>query len=161
MYLKTAFCCMACDGDIAQQELDTIASLSPLTDSTRLQALLNTFVEQIKTTGVNFLRQYLGELKDANLNVEEEKLLVSIAVRTIEADSAIEYNEIAFFKKIRSRIKASDEVLLSVIPENPAVSDQISPEDYLSPDIEEKDDLSCWNNLDISNVTAFIRQEEP
>ena len=69
MYLKTAFCCMACDGDIAQQELDTIASLSPLTDSTRLQALLNTFVEQITTTGVNFLRQYLGELKDANLNV--------------------------------------------------------------------------------------------
>ena len=48
-------------------------------------------------------------------------------------------------KKIRKRLKASDEKLLTAIPENDEVIDQVSPEDYLQPDIIEDDDMSLWS----------------
>ena len=76
---------------------------------------------------------------------EEECELLSIANQTIEVAKSIEYNDVAFFKKIRKKLKASDEMLLMAIPENPAVIDQIYPEDYLLPDITDEDDLSLWN----------------
>lgn len=80
--------------------------------------------------------------------------MTSIAVQTIEVDKSIEYNEIAFFKKIRKRLNAADEKLLTAIPENPAVIDQISPEDYLLPDITDEDDMSLWTDT-FSSITVY------
>ena len=114
---------------------------------------LNKLVEKLKAEGTLFLQHYLTEVKKASLTEEEECELASIAIQTIEVDKSIEYNEVAFFKKIRKRLKSTDERLLTTIPENPDVIDQISPEDYLLPDITDEDDLSLWegafNDIDI------------
>ena len=69
LYLKTIFCCIACDGDVATEEVD---------------------------------------------------------IKAIEADNRIEYAEVKFFKKIRSRLTISDEAILAEHP---------NKEDFLLPDI--------------------------
>ena len=145
LYLKTAFCCMACDGDIAPEEIEKIKEL-PHFKGMDLQHLLSEYLSQLKAEGNMFLKKFLDEVKAASLSEQEECELTSIAVQTIEVDKNIEYNEIAFFKKIRMRLHASDETLLKAIPKNPAVIDQITPEDYLLPDITDEDDLSLWTD---------------
>ncbi len=143
---------MACDGEIAPEEVEKIKEL-PQFKEMDLQQLLSGYLTQLRSEGNRFQKRYLDEVKTAALTEEEECELVSIAIQTIEVDKSIEYNEVAFFKKIRKRLKASNEKLLMAIPENPAVIDQIYPEDYLLPDITDEDDLSLWdeafNGIDI------------
>ena len=151
LYLKTAFCCMACDGEIAPEEMEKIKDLSPF-KGLDTERLLLEYLSQLKAEGNVFLKNYLDEVKSANLKEEEECELTNIAVQTIEVDKTIEYKEVAFFKKIRKRLKVSDEKLLTVIPENPAVINQITPEDYLLPDISDEDDLSIWTNETFEDI---------
>ena len=60
------------------------------------------------------------------MNETEQLLIVSLAIKAIEADNRIEYAEVKFFKKIRSRLTISDEAILSEHP---------NKEDFLLPDI--------------------------
>ncbi len=153
LYLKTAFCCMACDGEIAQEEIETIENM-PYFKEMDLRQLLSSCVEQLKQEGSIFLKKYLDEVRKASLSELEECELTKIAIQTIEVDEAVEYNEIAFFKKIRKCLKASDDTLLAAIPNNDILDGQICREDYLQPDIVEDDDMSLWadtfTNLNIS-----------
>lgn len=168
LYLKTAFCCMACDGEIAPEEMEKIKNL-PHFKEMDLQKMLSEYLLQLQKEGNRFLKKYLDEVKSSALTEEEECELASIAIQTIEVDKSIEYNEVAFFKKIRKRLNASDEKLLTAIPENPAVADQIYPEDYLLPDITDEDDLSLWtdtfSNINVgylhekSKIRAFLTRE--
>ena len=157
LYLKTAFCCMACDGDIAQEELSVIKSL-PCFDGMDLQPKLLEFIDKLKSEGNVFLKKYLDEVANASLTIDEEREMVGIAVQTIEADQEIEYNEIAFFKKIRKRLKSSDEELLSVISEKSVEVEQITPEDYLLEDISDENDLSLWTdtftNINVRDIVS-------
>lgn len=159
LYLKTAFCCMACDGDIAPEEVEKIKEL-PQFKEMDIQQLLSNYLSQLKVEGNVFLKKYLDEVKMASLTEDEECELANIAIQTIEVDKSVEYNEVAFFKKIRKRLNASDEKLLTAIPENPDVIDQISPEDYLLPDITNEDDLSLWSDtlFNINDVLIEPKQ---
>jgi len=159
LYLKTAFCCMACDGDIAPEEVEKIKEL-PQFKEMDVQQLLSNYLSQLKVEGNVFLKKYLDEVKMASLTEDEECELANIAIQTIEVDKSVEYNEVAFFKKIRKRLNASDEKLLTAIPENPDVIDQISPEDYLLPDITNEDDLSLWSDtlFNINDVLIEPKQ---
>lgn len=154
LYLKTAFCCMACDGDIAPEEVEKIKEL-PQFKEMDVQQLLSNYLSQLKAEGNVFLKKYLDEVKMASLTEDEECELANIAIQTIEVDKSVEYKEVAFFKKIRKRLNASDEKLLTAIPENPDVIDQISPEDYLLPDITNEDDLSLWSDT-LSNINDVL-----
>ncbi|MBR1765654.1 MAG: TerB family tellurite resistance protein [Bacteroidales bacterium] len=136
---------MACDGDIASEEVEKIKKMPHFSDMD-IHQKLEDYIARLKGEGSLFLKKYLDEVKGASLTEEEECRLVDIAIKIIEVDQKVEYNEVAFFKKIRKRLKATDEVLLKAIPENPIVVDQISPEDYLLPDISDEDDLTLWNN---------------
>ncbi len=133
---------MACDGDIAPEEMDVIKNLSEFQDID-LRPKLDNFLEELKKDGAKYLKKYLDEVRDASLSEDEECELARIAIKTIEADNAVEYNEVAFFKKIRKRLKASDEKLLAVIPEDSIMPDR---EDYLMPDLSDDNDFSLWND---------------
>ncbi len=151
LYLKTAFCCMACDGEIAPEEVATIRQM-PIFAGLDIRQMLDSFVAKLKLEGHRFLQRFLDEIKSAALNEDEECQLASVAIQTIESDQAVEYNEVAFFKKIRRRLKSSDEKLLEVIPEDSIMPDR---EDYLLPDISDENDLSLWTdtfvNIEIKN----------
>lgn len=133
LYLKTAFCCMACDGDIASEELELIkkhASNSELFQKLDIESKLNEYVAGINKQGVLFLNSYLREVVSSFLTEAQELNIVKIAIQMIEADNKIEYSEISFFKKIRLNLSISDKVILAEMPDK---------EDYLLPDIIQKE----------------------
>lgn len=141
LYLKTAFCCMACDGAIAPDEVSKISQML-IFSNLDLKQKLDEFVDKLKVEGTRFLQDYLTEVKEASLTEDEECKLASVAIQTIEADQSVEYNEVAFFKKIRRQLKASDEKLIAIIPEDTIMPDK---EDYLLPDLSEENDYSLWD----------------
>ena len=138
LYLRTAFACMACDGDIAVEEIALVKKMTEQSDlfsSIDVENKLNEYVSQINKQGRSFLSTYLSDLTNAGLTEKEEFEIVRIAIKTIEADNRIEYSEISFFKKIRQRLNLSDETILSEFPDK---------EDYLLPDIKMPEDMN-WN----------------
>lgn len=133
LYLKTAFCCMACDGDIASKELELIkeyASNSDLFLNLDIESKLNEYVTEINQQGISFLNSYLKEIVLSSLTEVQELNIVKIAIQMIEADNKIEYSEISFFKNIRLKLSISDEIILAEMPDK---------EDYLLPDIIQKE----------------------
>ena len=148
LYLRTAFACMACDGDIAVEEIALVkkmAEQSDLFSSIDVENKLNEYVNQINKQGRSFLSTYLSDLTNAGLTEKEEFEIVRIAIKTIEADNRIEYSEISFFKKIRQRLNLSDETILAEFPEK---------EDYLLPDIKMPDEMN-WN-VHFENITLNV-----
>lgn len=146
LLLKTLFCCSACDGEIAPEEVELIKNViagNEIFAGLDIEALLNNYVEQINREGQNFLKRYLCEVADGTLSDNDQITLVDLAVKMIEADNQILYSEVKFFKKIRRRLSVSDESILAALPQT---------EDYLLPDImvDEKDDE--WSNITFDNI---------
>lgn len=132
LLLKTAFACMSCDGDIAQEEVDLIKQMAQeklLFGDIDIDKELDCLVNEINLKGKGFLKQYLTSLAEASLTEEQELKVADVAVQTIRADNVIQYSEIKFFKVLRSNLKVvSDEALLEKI-------DGID-ENYLAQDIK-------------------------
>lgn len=161
LLLKTAFACASCDGDIAEEEINLIKQMSTerhLFGDIDVDKILNDLVQEINQKGKNSLKQYLLSIAELSLSEEEELKVADIAVQTIRADNKIEYNEIKFFKLIRSNLKlVSDETLLEKI-------DGID-ENYLAQDIK-ADYLSLFddyfNTIELPqfNILEIISTEE-
>ena len=129
LYLKTVFCCIACDGDIATEEVDMVKDLCAkdnIFHGIDSEKYLNSWITEINEQGGMFLQTYLKELSSMTLTETEQLLLVSLAIKAIEADNRIEYAEVKFFKKIRSRLTVSDGKILAEHPDK---------EEFLLPDI--------------------------
>lgn len=145
LYLKTIFCCMACDGDIATEEVklvNEITSKQVLFKDIDVEAKINEYVASINAQGVLFLKQYLKELEVQELSTEVQMKIIDFAIQTIFADSKIEYPEVKFFKKIRSRLSLNDEQILTQHPDI---------EDFLLPDINVIEDPE-WSNVVFENI---------
>lgn len=102
LYLKTVFCCIACDGDIATEEVNLVRDLcakDKIFNCIDSEKYLNSWITEINEQGGMFLQSYLKELNSVDLNETEQLLLVSLAIKAIEADNRIEYTEVKFFKR--------------------------------------------------------------
>ena len=129
LYLKTIFCCIACDGNIATEEVDMVRDLCAkdrIFQNLDSEEYLNSWITEINEQGGAFLQTYLKEINSVELNKQEQLLLASLAIKAIEVDNSIEYAEVKFFKKIRSKLTISDEAILAEHPDK---------EDFLLPDI--------------------------
>lgn len=120
LLLKTAFCCMASDGNIDSREIQLIKKMCE--SSTHFSSLnfneeINFLVGKINTRGKEFISYYLDLLDSATLSESEELILINFAIETIKADDQIEYSEIKFFKNIRHRLKISNESILKIYPD--------------------------------------------
>ena len=139
LYLKTIFCCIACDGNIATEEVDMVRDLCAkdrIFHNLDSEEYLNAWITEINEQGGVFLQTYLKEINSVELNEQEQLLLVSLAIKAIEADNSIEYAEVKFFKKIRSKLTISDEAILAEQPDK---------EDFLLPDINITE-IPQWND---------------
>lgn len=147
LLLRTAFACMACDGDIADEEISLIKQLHEeyhLFGDIDINTELRILFEEISRDGEIFVHSYLDLLNESNFTEEEEIELLRVAVTTIQSDSVIDYNEIKFFKMIRSYLSVSDESIILHIPD--------IDENYLAHDnIDRKLILdSYFDNVDLS-----------
>lgn len=144
LYLKTIFCCIACDGDIATEEVGMVRELcakDKLFHDIDSEKCINSWIAEINEQGALFLQSYLKELKSVVLNETDQLLLVSLAIK---ADNRIEYAEVKFFKKIRSRLTVSDEAILAEHPDK---------EDFLLPDISIAEAPQWDDNIHFSQIT--------
>ena len=138
-YLKTVFSCIACDGEIAPEEVDMVRKLSQENEDLKgidAESLLNKWINEINAQGGAFLRQYLSEVSEQELNKDQQLEVIDLAIKAIESDNRIEYSEVKFFKKIRFRLPISDEAILAVHPDK---------EDFLLPDINVIED-PIWDD---------------
>ena len=135
LLLKTAFCCMASDGNIDKREIALIKSMcekSPIFVEFNFKKEINELVKKLNTRGKEFISYYFDLLKNTTLSESEELTLIDFAINTIKADDLIEYAEIKFFKVIRHNLKISDEKILTVYPEIESwLEDDIVTESYL------------------------------
>ena len=139
LYLKTIFCCIACDGDIATEEVNLVRNLcikDNIFHNVDLEKLINSWISEINEQGGTFLQSYLNELSSMALTETEQLQLVSLAIKAIEIDNHVEYAEVKFFKKIRSILTISDEAILAEHPNN---------EDFLLPNINVTE-IPQWDN---------------
>lgn len=132
LLLWTAFACMACDGDIATEEVQLIkdyAQNSMVFGDIDVDKELEKLVSEINQKGKRFLKEYLSSLSEETLTEEQELQLLSVAVQMILADKVIEYSEIKFFKVIRSNLKVvNNETILQKV--------EGITEDFLAEDIK-------------------------
>lgn len=153
LYLKTVFCCIACDGDIATEEVNLVRDLCAkdnIFNCIDSEKHLNSWIAEINEQGGMFLLSYLKELNSVELSETEQLLLVSLAIKAIKADNRIEYAEVKFFKKIRSRLTISDESILAEYPDI---------EDFLLPDINVTE-IPVWNeNIIFSQITIPVSKD--
>lgn len=146
LYLKTIFCCMSCDGNIALQEINMVKKMALETsmfEGINMEELLNSYVSEINKNGALFLKEYLNELSNVELSIEEQLNIIGLAIGTIEADDRIEYSELKYFKKIRSRLSVSDEQILARYS---------GKEDYLLPDINVIEDF-VWDDVRFNSIS--------
>jgi len=151
LLLKTAFCCMASDGNIDKKEVEIIKKLcekSPIFKDFDLKKEINALVSRLNANGKDFIYYYFSLLKVADLSDDEELALIEFAVETIKADELIEYSEIKFFKAIRHYLKLSNEKIL-------AKHDDI--EYWLEDDISTESNIDKVINqyLEVANLPQF------
>jgi len=127
--LKTAFSCMACDGDIDKRELVLIKKIhqdTKIFGEIDINQELENLLLEINRDGHKFLKSYFNELTSAELSEQDELKLIEVAINTINSDDKVEYSEIKFFKVIRSKLKIDNKPILAKHPDF---------EDYLEQDI--------------------------
>jgi uncharacterized tellurite resistance protein B-like protein len=120
LLLKTAFCCMASDGDIDPREVNMIKILceqSPILKNLSIEEEINQLISTLNETGKSFIQQYFNQLKESKLTEEEDLTLIDFAIKTIMADERIEYAEIKFFKIIRNYLNIPNEKILEHYPD--------------------------------------------
>lgn len=151
LYLKTIFSCIACDGEIAPEEIQMVREISQVEDlfqDLEVEEVINGWIADINEIGAAFLQRFLKEIDTVAMSDDEQLTLVSLAFKAIEADNVIEYAEIKFFKKIRKHLSISDDYILATHPEK---------EIFLLQDINEPEDLAWDTNthFDLINIEAL------
>lgn len=150
LYLKTLFCCSACDGEIAPEEVSLVKQISEndrAFDGMDVEGVLNQYVEQINNKGRAFLQEYLRAVGDTNLSDSETLKLIELTVKMIEADQQVLYSEVKFFKKIRSNLRISDSEILKALPE---------AEDYLLPDVMVDSKEDDWSEISFAPISFSL-----
>ena len=141
---------MACDGEIAKEEIEMVKNVSSKNDifsSLNVESLINQWIVALNENGADFLRSFLNELSLEDLTSKEQMLIIDFALKTIEADNCIEYSEVKFFKKIRDRLSINDEDILQCYPDK---------EDFLLADIKISDDLNWDNNIQFTQISLNL-----
>ena len=118
LLLKTAFACMACDGDIAPEEIELIKNLDEgghFFVGINVDKELNSMVEDLNESGKSFLKKYLNTINEAKLNEDDAVKVLDIAAKMIKADNIIQYSEIKFFKVIKANLNVSDDTILEKV----------------------------------------------
>jgi len=136
LLVKTVFSCMACDGDIDKREVRLIKRLhkeNKTFGEVDINSELDSLLLGINKNGNQFLKDFFSELSKAELTSDDELRLIEVAINTIKADEKIEYNEIKFFKVIRSKLKIDNDSILELNPDFEEYLEQdIISDSYLS-----------------------------
>lgn len=119
LLLKSAVSVIACDGSIEESEISEIRNMAEneiyfmgFDFEEPLEETLKTIMEK----GSTAINDYLQEVAVANLNDNQELLLIEVLIRAIESDEKVEPSEIKFLQMVKSKLKTSEETIISKFP---------------------------------------------
>ena len=116
---KSAVMAMACDGDIAEEEINEIKNIVAneiYFMGYDFEEPLKSNIENIKVNGKNAINQYLQEIVTNDLNEHQEILLVEVLLRMIQADTKVEESELKFLQMAKSKLKTDEQTLIVKFP---------------------------------------------
>jgi len=116
---KSAVIAMACDGDIAEEEINeikTIVANEIYFMGYEFEEPLRKNIEAIKSNGKNTVNQFLHEITNNDLNEHQELLLIEVLLKIIQADTKFEENELRFLHMAKSKLKTDEQTLIVKFP---------------------------------------------
>lgn len=116
---KSAVMAMACDGEIADEEVTEIKNIVAneiYFMGYEYEEPLKSNIEYIKTNGKNAINQYLQEIVTNDLNENQEILLIEVLLRIIQADDKVEESELKFLQMVKSKLKTDEQTLIVKFP---------------------------------------------
>lgn len=167
LLLKTAFCCMASDGSIDDEEVALLRKWhdeNKLFGEIDLNKTLEKLLLEINSGSQNFLINYFNELDIIDLSESDELRLIETAIDTIRADEKIEYSEIKFFKIIRSKLKIGDCSILAIHPDyEEFLAQDIKNDAYyrrLQNEYLESNILPIFKNIDFTSTDIYTENKD-
>ena len=113
--LKTAICSIACDGDIADEEIMQLKNYeekSPYFNTNDLSEYLDLELKKCTSDVDAYIEELLNSIEISHLSITEKLQLLELSIKIIEADEKILKEEIAFIKSLK-RILLIPEFLLN------------------------------------------------
>ncbi len=118
---RSAVIAMACDGDIAEKEIEeikTIVDNEIYFMGYDFEEALNDNIEKIRGNGKSEINSYLQEIESNHLNEHQEILLIEVLLRIIESDNEVQENELKFLQMVKSKLKADEQTLIVKFPKH-------------------------------------------
>lgn len=119
LLLKSAVSVIACDGSIEESEISEIRNMAEneiYFMGYDFEQPLEETLKTIKEKGSTAINDYLKEVATANLNDNQELVLIEVLIRAIESDEKVEPNEIKFLQMVKSKLKTSEETIITKFP---------------------------------------------
>lgn len=116
---KSAVIAMACDGNIAEEEINEIKSIVAneiYFMGYDFEEPLQKNIEAIKINGKNAVNQFLQEITNIDLNEHQELLLIEVLLKIFQADAKVEENELMFLHLAKSKIRTDEQTLIVKFP---------------------------------------------
>jgi uncharacterized tellurite resistance protein B-like protein len=116
---KSAVMAMACDGEIAEEEIIEIKNI--VTNEIYFMGYdfenpLKSNLENIRVNGKNAINQYLQEIAAKDLNSNQEILIIEVVLRIILADAKVEESELMFLQMVKSKLKTDEQTMIIKFP---------------------------------------------
>lgn len=116
---RSAVIAMACDGNIAEEEINEIKNIVAneiYFMGYEFEEPLQKNIETIKINGKNAVNQFLQEITTKDLSEHQELLLIEVLLKIIQADSKVEENELKFLHLAKSKLKTDEQTLIVKFP---------------------------------------------
>jgi len=113
---RVAFCAMACDGHVADSEIEELEEMdtsTPYFQSVDLSSELEEMLARFNEPGCTVFQDLFKWLEDTSLTPVRELLVLEVALRIANSDGRHDENEIRFVNLLRSKLELHDEDLLS------------------------------------------------
>ena len=119
LLLKSAVSVIACDGSIDEVEISEIRNIAEneiYFMGYDFEEPLAANLQNLKEKGKSAINDYLSELGSANLSFNQELILIEVLIRAIESDKKVESNEVKFLQMVKSRLKTTEESIITKFP---------------------------------------------
>jgi len=114
LLFKTAFCVMACDGNIDESEIEEMKKIDSTTtyfNDIDLSIELDKLISDLKNKNVKIVKNLFDSLRENTLSISQELLILEITLRIINADNIFDENEVRFLNLIRSKLDVADKII--------------------------------------------------
>ena len=101
-YLRVAYGCMACDGDIAASEVSCLRSIAIQMGqpANEVEADLHAIHAEFVNDGLDMVNRTKRKLMDEELSHRDSELLLDLLVQLVEADGTVRPNENRYIREL-------------------------------------------------------------